>query len=155
MIMNIAWVFLDKKLATVNALRAYDGMDHAIKHTDEDIRKVEERMRDTGSPKITGMPGGPHNPHATEQKIVDGIEEINTLKERYRQAVEYMKWFQPAWEHLSDEERDVLEMFYVDKKYGDGAAEALSEKYHIGRSSAYRVKDLAVKRLTQMLYGLV
>ena len=34
------------------------------------------------------------------------------MKERYRQAVEYMEWFKPAWEQLSDDDRYCLETFY-------------------------------------------
>ena len=153
--MNISWAFLDKKLATVNAVRAYDSMDHAIKHTDEDIRRIEERMKSISAPQFAGMPGGAHDPHAKEKKIVDGIEEIDTLRERYRQAVEYMAWFVPAWEHLTDTQRDILGTFYVDSRYGDGAADVIAEKYHMARSSVYRKKDLAVQKLMHMLYGLV
>ena len=47
------------------------------------------------SPKYDGMPHA-HNPNAAEDRIIDGIEEIDILKERYRQAVEYMEWFKPA-----------------------------------------------------------
>ena len=38
-------------------------------------------------------------------RIIKGIEEIDILKERYRQAMEYMAWFLPAWEELSEDER--------------------------------------------------
>ena len=43
------------------------------------------------------------NPAAAENRIVDAIEEIDVLKERYRRAVEYMDWFRPAWEELSED----------------------------------------------------
>ena len=63
------------------------------------------------SPQLDGMPRS-HNPQASEERIVKGIEEIDVLKERYRQAVEYMAWFVPAWKELTEDERYVLEAFY-------------------------------------------
>ena len=68
-------------------------------------------MSSTGSPRWDGMPHA-HNPQAGEERILNGIEEIDILKERYRQAVEYMEWFQPAWDQLSEDERYVLDAIY-------------------------------------------
>lgn len=152
--MNISWYFLDKRQATLDALNAYNSMEHVLKHTDEQVKKIEERMKSTSSPRITGMPGGSHDPHATEQQIVDGIEEISDLKERYNQAVEYMKWFLPAWEYLTEDDRYVLTTMCVDNDYGDGAADAVAEKLHISRASAYRRKNRVLKKLVRLLYGV-
>ncbi len=151
---NIGWAFLDKRQATEDAIRAYDQMQFVIDHTDEDIRRARERMVEISSPKLTGGPGGPHDPHATEGKIVDAINEIDTLKERYRQAVEYMKWFMPAWEYLSEEERYVLDAFCHDNEYGDGVADSVAEAFNISRSSAYSRKKRAIRKLMYLLYGV-
>ena len=155
MIMNISWVFLDKCQATLDAVRAFDQMQYAIDHTDEDIKRVRERISDIGSPKMSGMPSGPHNPHSTEGKIVDAIDEIDTLKEKYWQAVEYMKWFKPAWEYMSEEERYVLETMCLDNDYGDNAVYVVADKLHLSRARGYRKKERAVKKLTRLLYGIV
>lgn len=152
---NIRWIFLDKRQATLDAVRAYDQMQYAIDHTDEEIKRACERMTDIGAQRITGLPSGPHDPHATEGKIVDAIDEIDVLKEKYRQAVEYMKWFKPAWEYLSEDERYILEMMCLDNDYGDGAANAVADKLHISRAGAYRKKERALKKLTRLLYGIV
>ena len=91
---------------------------------------------------------------AGENRILKGIEEIDVLKERYRQAVEFMEWFQPAWNTLSDEEQVVLELFYIS---GDGnqtdAVLAICERFYIERSSAYKKKDRALTHLAVLLYG--
>ena len=63
------------------------------------------------------------------------------MKEKYRQAVEYMKWFKPAWEYLSEDERYILEMMCLDNDYGDGAADAVADKLHISRAGAYRRQE--------------
>lgn len=95
-----------------------------------------------------------HNPHAGEERIINGIEEIDILKERYRQAVEYMDWFKPAWEQLSEEERYCLEAFYGDgNAYGSSAAASIAEYFSIEQSSAYKRKNRALDHLTVLLFG--
>ena len=109
--MSIMWKYLDKRSATIAAIKDYDAMQFIIKSTDDEIKNVYDAMSSVGSPKMDGLPKG-HNPQANEERILNAIEEIDILKERYRQAVEYMDWFQPAWEQLSEEDQYCLEIFY-------------------------------------------
>lgn len=97
--MSIIWKYLDKRSAVVDALKDYGSMKFIIEHTDDEIRAAYEKMGGISSPQPDGMPHT-HNPHAVEDRMVNGIEEIDVLKERYRQAMEYMAWFLPAWEHF-------------------------------------------------------
>ena len=110
-------------------------------------------MGGVNSPQFDGMPHS-HNPQAAEDRIIKGVEEIDVLKERYRQALEYMDWFVPAWQELSEEERYVLETFYgEDSYYGGGAAYEIAEHVHIEQSSAYNKKNRALHHLTVLLFG--
>ena len=101
--MNIIWHYLDKRCAAINALKDYGSMQYIIDHTDEEIDTIHDRMSSVGSPVLSDMPKGPHTPQANENRIIAAIDEIDVLKERYRQAVEYMDWFKPAWMVLSDD----------------------------------------------------
>ena len=109
--MSIIWKYLDKRSAAVDALKDYSSMKFIIGHTDDEVKSAYEKMEGVSSPQFDGMPHS-HNPQASEDRIIKGIEEIDVLKERYRQAVEYMAWFVPAWEELTEDERYVLEAFY-------------------------------------------
>ena len=109
-------------------------------------------MSGVRSPQFDGMPRT-HNPQAGEERILKGIEEIDILQERYRQAVEYMDWFKPAWEQLSSEERYVLETFYRDEGGQTGAVYEICDHFHIERSSAYNRKNRALAKLAVLLYG--
>ncbi len=152
--MNIIWHYLDKRSASINALKDYNGMQYIIDHTDEDIRNLREDMDSVGSPVLSDMPKGPHNPQANENRLIAFIDEIDVLKERYRQAVQYMEWFEPAWKSLSDDDRYVLQRFYWDET--ENQTEALydiCEKFSIERSSAYKRKNRAVEKLTLLLFG--
>ena len=151
--MSIIWKYLDKRSAAVDALKDYGSMKFIIGHTDEEIKSAYEKMKGISSPQLDGMPHS-HNPQASEERIVKGIEEIDVLKERYRQAVEYMAWFVPAWEELTEDERYVLEAFYgEDNQYGSNAVDDVADYFQIERASAYRRKNRALERLTILLFG--
>ena len=97
--MSIMWKYLDKRSATIAAIKDYDAMQFIINNTDDEIKRTYEKMSSVGSPNYKGMPRT-HNPNAGEERILNGIAEIDILKERYRQAVEYMEWFKPASESI-------------------------------------------------------
>ena len=152
--MNIIWHYLDKRSAAINALKDYGSMQYIIDHTDEEIDTVHDRMSSVGSPALSDMPKGPYNPQANENRIIAAIDEIDVLKERYRQAVEYMDWFKPAWMALSEDERYVLQTFYwnEDERQTDAVYD-ICDHFSIERSSAYNKKNRAVQHLALLLYG--
>ena len=94
--MGIIWKYLDKRGAAASAVRDYGNMEHIISHTDGRVRAAYQKMAGIGSPQPDGMPHA-HNPRAAEERIIRGIGDVDVLLERYRQAAEYMAWFQPAW----------------------------------------------------------
>ncbi len=152
--MHISWSFLDKRKAAIEAISAYRQMDFIIKHTDDDIRKVEAKMEGVGSPNLDGMPHS-HDPGAGEDRMISCIEEIDMLKERYRQAVEYMNWFKPVWNQLSDDDQYVLDAFFMNDDGEIDAADAIAEHFGIERSSAYSRRKRAIERITTLLYGRI
>ena len=87
--MSIMWKYLDKRTATIAALKDYKSMQFIIKNSAEEIKGAYEDMAGVTSPKWDGMPKA-HNPTAGEDRMLKAIEEIDVLRERYRQAVEFM-----------------------------------------------------------------
>ena len=150
--MHISWSFLDKRKATINAIEAYKSMGFIIENTPFEIQQTRTEMEGVGSPNLNGMPKS-HNPAAAEERMLNCIEEIDTIKERYRQAVEFMAWFKPAWKQLTDEEQYVLEAFYMD---GDECAiTTIMNHFAIERTSAYNRKNRSLDHLATLLYGSV
>ena len=151
--MSIMWKYLDKRSATIAAIKDYDAMQFIINNTDDEIKRTYEKMSSVGSPNYDGMPKAYH-PQAAEDRIIKNIDEIDILKERYRQAVEYMDWFRPAWRQLTDDERYCLETFYGDENaYGSSAAYYIAEYLRIEQPTAYKRKNRALERLTVLLFG--
>ena len=150
---NIPWTYLDKTNATVKALKDYSKMQHIIDFTDDEIRQVEEQMAGVGSMKIDGMPRNP-DPQAGEERMITGMKQIDVLRERLRQANEYMRWFLPGWNALSEDDRFILDTYYSeDNEYRSNAVDIVSGHFGIERSSAYRRKNRALENLTTLLYG--
>ncbi len=150
--MSIVWKYLDKRSAAVDALKDYGSMKFIIDHTDDEIKAAYQKMGGVSSPQYDGMPHS-HNPQAGEDRIIKGIEEIDVLKERYRQAMEYMEWFVPAWNELTEDERYVLEVFYSDADSQTNAVYDICDHFGIERSSAYNRKNRALGKLVTLLYG--
>lgn len=151
--MNIVWQYLDKRAAAINALKDYISMKYIIEHTDEDIAILNEEMSYPASSVINGMPST-HDPKAGEKRLIACINEIDVLKERYRQALEYMDWFQPAWDALTEDEQYVLKEFYLDDEQKQiDAVYNICDHFNIERSSAYNKKNRALQHLALLLYG--
>ena len=151
--MSVMWNYLDKKSATAAAIRDFPNMKFIINHTDDEIKKVRDKMASPVSPSLDDIPSV-YNPKAGEEKLLNGIDEIDVLKERYRQAVEYMNWFTPAWKQLSDDDQFVLESFYSDdNKYGNSAMWYVADSMNIEPSTAYKRKSRALNKLSVLLFG--
>ena len=152
--MHIGWSFLDKRNATKEAVRAYNNMNFIVKHAHEEMQEVRGRMGGATSPILDGLPHN-HNPQNRENSLLAGIDEIDILKERYRQALEYMDWFKPAWEQLSEDERYVLDVFYMNGEESGDGIEQIMRQFKIEKSSAYSRANRSLNHLSMLLYGKV
>jgi hypothetical protein len=152
--MNIIWQYLDKRGAAINALKDYKSMEYIIEHTDEEIANIHDDLTTIGNPAFSDMPSCTHNPQSGEIRMAVAIDEIDVLRKRYRQAKEYMEWFQPAWKTLNSEERFVLEQFYWKEETKQiDAVYNICDQLHVERSTAYNKKNRAVQHLALLLYG--
>ena len=149
----IAWTYLDKKTASVEALKDYAAMEFIIANHTEVEAELRENMTGIRSGTPTGLPRNP-NPKAGEARLAAQLDEIDVLKERYRQALEYMEWFRPAWHDLSEEEQFVLEEFFLREDISKtDAILNIGERLCIERTHVYRRKDKALNHLVLLLYG--
>jgi len=146
----ISWSYLNKREATIKAIKDYDIMKFIIEDTNNEIRQINEQTESIGVPKYAEHIRS-RNTHSGEDRIINAIEEIDTLKERYRQAQEYMAWFEPAWRQLSEDEQYILESYYLEEaSYLD-----ICDHFNIEKSSFYVKKKRALDHLTTLLYGVL
>lgn len=151
--MTIAWIYLDKRSAAIDALNDYPSMAFIIQNHTDDMKEAKEQLVSLPSSIPTGLPRA-KNPHAGETRLAASLDEIDILKERYRRALEYMEWFQPAWDALSEDEQFVLSEFFLREEIKKAdAVRNIGERLFIERSQAYRKKDKAVAHLSLLLFG--
>ena len=149
----IAWKYLNKTAATVEAMRDYATMEFIIRIYEPGKAELRDKMTSVRASAPTGMPRG-HNPKAGETWLVAQISNLDVLEERYHSALEYMSWYKPAWDALSEDERYILTEFFLrDGVSKTDAINSIGEKFFIERAQAYRRKDKAIDHLTLLLYG--
>lgn len=150
--MSIAWKYIDKPAATIAAVCDYTNMQSVIEITPDAIKEMQARMVSPRSAKMTGMPRA-KNPRGNENALVHAMDTLDILQERYQQAVEYMAWFEPAWNVLSDEERLILQEFYMSGNQRSGATTRLQAELSYSDRQVERLRHKSLTRLSILLFG--
>ena len=148
----IAWKYIDKAAATVAAMRDYDSMRVIINNTPEEIKALYERMTTPRAPALSGLPSA-RNPKSGEDKIIEQLDKLDLLRDRYSNAVEYMSWFAPAWNVLSESEQHILERYYMDESLRNGGRGRLAGELNYTERHIDRLRGKALQRLQVLLFG--
>ena len=150
---DITWRYVDRRAAAINALRDYVTMETIIDNTPDDLKAIESDLPSLSSPVLDGGRRA-FNPTAVEDKILNHLERIDNRTRKYLQAKDYMDWFNPAWQALTDEERDVLEVCFLSGyESATDAIYEVQERLNVERSTAYNRRKTALDHLTSLLYG--
>lgn len=124
----IGWSYLDKKRAAIAALQDYAAMKKILA-----IQGVEEG---TGA-----------------EMMARSFDKIDVLQQRYKQAREFMDWFEPAWCYLDDTEQLVLTEFYMGDSLRSGATARLQIKLGYSERNVDRIRSRSLGKLAKLLYG--
>lgn len=151
--MSIMWNYVNKREATINAIKDYYGMHFIIDTYHDELKATQTKMMGIASPHFNASPRSSNNDNQVEHRLVNGVMSTNKLNERYRAAKEYLDWFEPAWQELNADDRWVLSIFYLDSRTQTTAILAIQERFCIERTSAYNKKNRALDHLTLLLYG--
>jgi hypothetical protein len=148
----IAWKYIDKPAATISAIRDYMNMRSVINITPDEIKELYNRMISPRNSKITDMPKTKNN-RSHEDMLAASMDKLDVMQERYRQAIEYIGWFEPAWASLTDDEQLVLKEFYMNGSQHSGACIRLQNQLSYSERQVYRIRETAMKRLSHLLFG--
>jgi hypothetical protein len=85
--------------------------------------------------------------------LAASLDELDVMQERYRQAIEYTGWFEPAWASLTDDEQLVLREFYMGENQRSGAGARLEARLNYGHAQIERCRKKALSRLSLLLFG--
>lgn len=152
--MHVMTKYIDTYKAAIAALEDYGAMQQIIDTTDQNIKDTYNALTNVSSARLDGMPHAP-NPRAGEDRIAATLDKVDAYRARYAQAREYMDWFLPAWAALSEDDRWVLDTFFLaaDNVSQEDRVTAIADKFYVERTTAYRKKNRAVTRLATALYG--
>lgn len=150
--MHVMTKYLDTRKAAIAALQDFAAMEQIIATTDDNIKRLYDDATSPASPRLDGTPPS-GNLHAGEDRLAATLDRIDVYRSRYGQAREYMDWFLPAWEVLSDDDRFVLEGFFLSEGSQEERVQAIGDHFYIERDSVYRRKNRALEKFTTALYG--
>jgi hypothetical protein len=147
----VAWKYIDKQAITVSAIRDFDSMNAIIDTTPQSVKdkydmitNPVEALSKSSVTKITCE----HN--ATVKKK---IGDIDFVKARYVNALEYMEWFMPAWTNLTQLDQKILKEYYMSGSRRSGASARLQNELNYSDRQIDRLRASALETLSLLLLG--
>lgn len=90
---------------------------------------------------------------ALPDMVVNMAIRSESLKSRIDDLDLERKIYDKAWDHLKEEERQVLDVFFKRGMKKQEAIDLLCETFEREPATIYRKKDAALKRFKQLLFG--
>lgn len=138
------------KFEAVDKLKQYEAKKQSLHSIPEEIRRLESAMQSIRSATADGTPvkgGG----SGREDMMLSNIVHREELERSLEQAKIWVELVDAGLEILSDEERLVLDRFYIHPE--KGAADRLAGDLMVDVKTVYRRKDAAIRHFTVCLYG--
>ena len=142
--------YIDRNKTTADILRDWRDQSWKAETGRERLAEINARLTGVtsrlGSTPVTG--GGTNK---VEEALAVGLAKKEIVARGYDMARDYLRELTPCWERLSEEERYMLTVRYIDREEGNGIP-LIMERYHISRSEAYRRSEAALNRLSRLLF---
>ena len=139
------------KREAADKLRNYEAHKRALESLPKEIERLKSaytgiRSATTDGTAVSG--GG----STREDVMLSNIVHRDELKRRLKEARLWVSMVDKALEVLSDEERLVLDKFYIHQSKGNVGE--LCRLLNVEQSTVYRKRDNALRRFTIALYGV-
>jgi hypothetical protein len=139
------------KREAIDKLKNYEAHKQALECLPKEIRRLESAYTGIRSATTDGTPvsgGG----NTREDSMLSNIVHRDELKRRLKEARLWVAQVDKALAVLDDEERLVLDRFYIHQV--KGVIEDLCGRLNIEKATVYRRRDNALRRFTIALYGV-
>ena len=139
------------KFEAIEKLKEYTARKNAITSIPEEIKRLEEdaqRIR-AASTDATPVQGGGSG---REDMLLSNIVHREELQRRLSDAQRWVDIVDGGLAVLSDEDRLVLDRFYIHPMRGN--VDRLCDDLAIEKAAVYKRKEKALRRFTVALYGL-
>lgn len=142
----------DWKYNAVQDLKEYQSVQSSLHNLSEEIKNLEIEMQITKGTRFDRTPvqgGG----NGYEDRMINNIDRRGRLEENLRIANHKVKRIESGLKVLSDKEKLVLSRFYVERT-GD-YIDRLCHELGYEKTQIYRIKDMALKKFTLSMFGIV
>lgn len=139
------------KREAIDKLKNYEAHREALENIPKEIRRLESSFAGIRSATTDGTPvsgGG----NTREDAMLSNIVHRDELKRRLKEARLWVAQVDKALSVLDDEERLVLDRFYIHRAKGNVGE--LCERLNVEQATVYRKRDSALRRFTIALYGV-
>lgn len=139
------------KNEAIEKLRDYEAKKQCLSSIPAEIRQLKEQYGAIRGSTSDGTPvsgGG----SGREDMLLSNIVKREELERALRQAAGWVRLVDAGLEILSQEERLLLDRFYIHPAKGN--VDRLCEELGVEKSEAYRRKDRALRHFTICLYGV-
>lgn len=123
----------------------------ALRTLPERLQELEAVADGLSAHKLDGMRVS--GSHTTEAVFAANVEERDRITYTMRRAASELRILETALDSLSEDERLVLELFYVHRRKGH--VEELQERLNCEASTVYRLKNTALQKLHDRVYGAI
>lgn len=139
------------KREAIDKLKNYEAHKQALENIPREIKRLESaytglRSASTDSAPVSGGGG------TREDCVLSNIVLRDELKRRLKEARLWTAQVDKALAVLGEEEKLVLDRFYIHR--AKGAVEALCESLSLEKSAVYDRRDKALRHFTLALYGV-
>lgn len=139
------------KREAIDKLKNYEAHKQALENIPREIKRLESaytglRSASTENAPVSGGVG------TREDCVLSNIVLRDELKRRLKEARLWTAQVDKALAVLGEEEKLVLDRFYIQR--AKGAVEALCESLSLEKSAVYDRRDKALRHFTLALYGV-
>lgn len=139
------------KREAVDKLKNYEARRTALEGIPKEIRQLESAFSGIRSATTDGTPISGDG-STREDFMLSNIVHRDELKRRLKETRLWVAQVDKALAVLDDEERLVLERFYIHRAKGNIGD--LCERLNVEQPTAYRRRDQALRHFTIALYGV-
>lgn len=140
------------KFEVIDSLKMYEAKREALRNIPEEIRSLEVAAQSIRSATADGTPvqrGG----SGREDRLLANIVKRQLLEQNLREAKAWVDRMDKSMAKLSDEERLILDRFYINQY--TGSVSRLCEELCLEKSAVYDRREKALRHLTVIMYGRV
>lgn len=142
---------MDWKREAIDKLKCYEVRREALENIPKEIKRLESVYTGIRSATTDGTPvsgGG----STREDSMLSNIVHRDELKRRLKEARLWVAQVDKALAVLDDEERLVLDRFYIHR--AKGIVGELCDRLNLEKTAVYDRRDRALRRFTIALYGV-